>query len=445
MKRMIKRIIPVAALGLLLCNLAFCPLTLSGQEEYTKDIKKTFQARSIVELTHQYGPVAIKRSSDGEVRYEAQLQLEASDGATAQKAFDQFALNADVRGDASGDLLDLVTVFPVKDWNNRNGRIQVKFKDGTKLSNIKNLTIKATLYLPAVEELRVANKYESIEIVDPIDAALRIKLYSGRIEAREIMGDLELDMKYSKGEIGNFANGKFNLYDCSLELGNGQDLEIVAKYSNFTLGRLTGLKLDSYDDNIELETIEDDLQLTAKYSDFKVAAFENGRMEVYDCNFEIQRIGNLQIKSKYSTYDFGSAESIRFEDSYDDDLSAEYIGRLQTNSKYSDYEIEILGTSFVADASYDDNFDVDQVRDELQTIQLNGKYSELEIELPSSLPYRLDLHMTNGDFEYDEDRFQSIRYIDKDNELTAEGAANGGGASSLQITVEGYDCQVRLD
>jgi len=442
---MIKSIIPVAALGLLLCNLALCPLTLSGQEDYTKDIKKTFQARSIVELTHQYGPVAIKRSSDGEVRYEAQLQLEAPDGATAQKAFDQFALNADVRGDASGDLLDLVTVFPVEKWNNRNGRIQVKFKDGAKLSNIKNLSIKATLYLPKVEELRVANKYESIEIIDPIDAALRIKLYSGRIEAREIMGDLELDMKYSKGEIGNFANGKFNLYDCSLELGNGQDLEIVAKYSDFTLGRLTGLELDSYDDNIELETIEGELQLTAKYSDFKALALDEGRMDVYDCNFEIQRTGNLQIKSKYSTYEFASAESIRFEDSYDDDLSAEYIGSLQTNSKYSDYEIETLGASLVANASYDDNFDIDQVREELRTIQLNGKYSELEIELPASLPYRLNLQMTQSDFEFEEDTFQSIRYIDKDDKLTVEGAANGGGANSLQIRVEGHDCQVRLD
>ena len=318
------------------------------------------------------------------------------------------------------------------------------FKDGKKVKDLKNLTIGMNLYVPDVKDLALSNKYELIRIEEGIQANMKINLYSGRIEVGDLAGPLSLEMKYSKGSIGNFAGGKLDLYDCKIDFGNAGQTRLNSKYSEITLKEVEELKIESYDDNISTGNIKGNLAVTAKYSDLEIGNFGPALMDLYDSNIKGQNGDNLQIKSKYSKLELKQLNNLNFELSYDDKIAIENLGSLTADAKYTDFLINVL-KSKLNFTSFDNKLVVKEVTGPLEEMIIDGKYGEIRLDFDNELDYRVEANLSYGKLEYPEDQFDIQIYKEKHELIEIQGKKKGATDDSPKLKIDTYDVRVVIN
>lgn len=423
--------------------LILCVLVTSfsyAQEEQEKTINKSFSGKQQVSVTHRYGPLQVVKSGDGQVRMTATLSArtkEAGDMTQLEKQFDLEIVE-------SANLLDIRTKFDIENWNSRNGIISLKFKDGSKLKQVKDLKITFLLEVPNLEQLSLTNKYDEILIREDLNADLNITLYDGRLQTANISGQLVIDTKYSKGQIGNFADGELKFYDSDFNLGSGKNVKLTSKYSKLEFEDISSLVIQSYDDKINWNNVEGDLSIIDKYSDFVGGNFNNGRLDLYDSQITLKKGKDLQAKSKYTKFRLGDVQSLSFELSYDDKVEIGSIGQLKTTSKYTDYNIGQLKSSLTI-SSYDDDFEIERFVGPLEEISFKGKYTDINLTLPSSTEYRLEAYAKYGKLQYPTASVETSFYKEKNEELEVKGKTKNANDNSPLISINSYDGKVILN
>ncbi|MBX2873491.1 MAG: hypothetical protein KTR30_15365 [Saprospiraceae bacterium] len=423
---------------LILCFLVFS--SCFGQEEQKKTISKVFSGKQQVSVTHRYGPLQVVKSGDGQVRFTAILSARTKEPGDMELLEKQF----DLEIVESSNILDIKTNFDIENWNSRNGIISLKFKDGSKLKQVKDLEIGFLLEVPDLEELTLANKYDEIIIREDISADLNINLYDGRLQTANISGQLKIDTKYSKGSIGNFANGELNFYDSDFNLGNAQDIKLTSKYSKLQFSQVGSFTIESYDDKISWDNVQGDISIIDKYSDFVGGNFANGKFELHDSKVTLKDGQSLQLKSKYTKFRFGNLESLSFELSYDDKVEIVSLGSLKSKSKYTDYKIGELKSGLSVN-SYDDDFEIERFTGPLQGIDFTGKYSDITLLLPESIEYRLEAYAKYGKIQYAESALETNYYKEKNDEVEIKGKTKNASDSSPLISINSYDGKIILN
>ncbi len=172
-----------------------------SQEAYTKSFEKTYSNKNYLKLTHRNGPLEIRRSNDGQLKVMATISLRAKSEADANAVFSHF----DFGTDELGDRLEISSSFETRRWQSNNGVIRIEFEDRTKVNDIKDLKIELIAFVPPLEVLKASNRYGLIKIDEGSAKDLFIQLYDGKLETQNILGELTLDMKYSKASIGDFV------------------------------------------------------------------------------------------------------------------------------------------------------------------------------------------------------------------------------------------------
>lgn len=423
------------ALGVL-CFLSF---SLQAQVERNKRIDKNFSAKEVVILDHRYGPLMVKASQDGKVRLESNISVKAQNEADAQKVLDHF----DIAINENGNKLNLGTTFEVSTWDTNNNRTKLKFKNGDKVSNLRDVKIEVVLYVPTLKALTLKNKYDDITVGDNLAGDLMIVLYSGRIEAGNVGGKLKVDMKYSKGEIGNFVDGELTLYDSDLNFGNGRAISLSSKYSKINLGNLESIDMEVYDDKITIGDVRGNITLIDKYSDITLGRFENARMDLYDSDVSTQEGKDIQLKSKYTTLKATKLGNLHYELSYDDELIAEQVGTLRADSKYTSFTIGTLGESLHL-ISYDDNLAIGKVTGPLKNCSFQGKYTDLNLAMDGDLKYQLEANLTYGKLVYPEKDFETQIHKEQNSKLEFKGKTKGATNESPKIEITSYDGKIEL-
>jgi len=416
------------------------PLLGTAQEEQQKTINKAFSGKERVIITHRYGPLQVEKSTDGQVRLVATLSArtkEAGDMQLLEKQFDLEIIE-------SGDLLEVKTKFDIENWNSRNDVISLKFKDGSRLKQVKDLKITFKLQIPDLQALKLTNKYDEINILEDINTDLEIVLYDGRLKTANIQGALRVDTKYSKGTIGNFQNASLKFYDSTFNLGTGKDIQLISKYSKLEFRNATSLTINSYDDKISWKDVGGNIAIIDKYSDFVGSNFGNGKLDLYDSQITIKDGEDIQAKSKYTKFRLGEVNTLSFELSYDDKVEAVSIGNLKSTSKYTDYILGKLRSGMQIN-SYDDNFQIGQFVGPLEGIDFTGKYSDIKFGLPSSAVYRLEAHAKYGKIQYPESQLETTYYKEKNDEIELKGKTKGATDSSPLILIESYDGKIILN
>ncbi|GJM33506.1 MAG: hypothetical protein DHS20C18_25070 [Saprospiraceae bacterium] len=417
---------------------AVVPLNAEGDTR-TKTISRTFDAKKQVRLKHRNGPLRVTQSTDGKVHFDATISFEANSEEDAQAVFDHF----NVVITELSDELNLTTDFQVENWNTNNGVTTLKFRDGTKVKKLNDLTISMVLRVPQLERLFLENKYDEINIEQSVAGSLDVVLYSGRITAKDIKGSLNLKSKYSKGTIGNFGDATLDLYDSNISFGNGENIEMTAKYGRFTLGSSRNLKLDTYDTNVEMSLIRGRFILTDKYSDFKIGKFQSAIMDLYDSDMTTEGGEEIQLKSKYTTFKIKSLKVLNFESSYDDEVDVDQLGFLKSNSKYTQYRIHTLqeGLSII---SYDDEVQVNNFTGPLKELNFEGKYTDLDIPLGKAILYRLEANLTYGHLQYNETAMDIQILREKSDKLELQGRIKGASDDSPLVRIKAYDGKIKL-
>lgn len=426
--------------GFLILTILLMASQTFAQIKKEKRVEKSFSGKKIVKIFHNNGPINIMKSKGNETKLEVVMSLEAKTEADAQIALNNF--NVDI--DDIGDRLNVETSTGVENMINKNGVSRITYKSGEKVKDVRNLKATFTIYVPTLQELYVSNKYDEVNIEDGITSDLELKLYSGRIDAGSISGDLTLDLKYSKGQIGNFKEGDFDLYDSNIELGTGTKVELESKYSEIEIGDVESLEMDVYDDKIETGDISGNLIITDKYSDLKIGNFGNARMDLYDSNITLKNGNDLQVKSKYTEFRINQLKSLNFDLSYDDDIRIESLGSLVTDSKYTEYRVGTLKSSVTME-TYDDELDVDRFTGPLEGIEIEGKYTEVELNLPSDTSFRLEAEITYGKVTYNKDGFELQQENISSNLIHLIGKSKNATDSSPLIKLEVYDCDIEIN
>lgn len=416
------------------------PLLGTAQEEQQKTINKAFSGKERVSITHRYGPLQVEKSTDGQVKLVATLSArtkEAGDMQLLEKQFDLEIIE-------SGDLLEVKTKFDIENWNSRNDIISLKFKDGSRLKQVKNLKITFKLQIPNLQALKLANKYDEINILEDINTDLEIVLYDGRLKTANIQGTLTVDTKYSKGSIGNFQNAALKFYDSTFNLGTGKDIQLISKYSKLEFRNATSLTINSYDDKISWKDVGGNIAIIDKYSDFVGGNFKNGKLDLYDSQITIKNGEDIQAKSKYTKFRLGEVNTLSFELSYDDKVEALSLGNLKSTSKYTDYIFGKLQNGMQIN-SYDDTFQIGQFVGPLEGIDFTGKYSDIKFGLPPSAVYRIEAHAKYGKIQYSESQLETTYYKEKNDEIELKGKTKDATDSSPLILIESYDGKIILN
>lgn len=420
--------------------LLILPLALGAQEEQQKTINKSFSGKRKVTVTHRYGPLNVEKSNDGQVKFVATLSARTKDPGDMPLLEKQF----DVEFTENGDQVQIKTVFDIENWNSRNEIISLKFKDGSKLNQVKDLKISFTLQVPDLEELKLENKYDEINIKEDIKTNLEVVLYDGRLQTANIDGQFTIDTKYSKGSIGNFQNAELKFYDCTFNLGNGKVINLTSKYSKLDFGTAQDLTMNSYDDKINWKDVSGNISIIDKYSDFVGGDFKNGRLDLYDSQITIQKGDDIQAKSKYTKFKMEQINTLGFELSYDDKVEVEELGMLSATSKYTDYLIGTLKHGLNVN-SYDDNFSIGKFAGPLKGINFTGKYSDIQLGLSSTTLYRLQAHTKYGKLLYPESQMETTYYKEKNDEIEIKAMTKGANSESPLILIEAYDGKIILN
>lgn len=457
-------------------------LTLSAQIEKSKTVEKTFDvgAKGTVKVDHRYGLLKVTESNDGKVHLTSRMRVEGNDQGGVELALGQFETNIN----EMGNTVTIETELSIKNWNSTNGKIRLQFKNGAKAKGLKKLVVEMLLAVPDLEQLELKNKYEDIIIDHDFKGNLEVEVYDGDLKAKNVSGEVELEVKYGKAFFEDIQDGDLTLYDAEMEIERAKDLKVSSKYSEYTIGDSESLKIKAYDDKMELGNVKGDFELSDKYSEIEMGSFGSGRIAMHDGDLVAAKGGNLTIEgSKYSKFRFEEVKKITIDNSHDDKFeirNAEGVninrtkytafefgslnGNLGVNSshddkfvvgsvtdlmvnetKYTEYEIGTLSGKVGLFDSHDDQLNVRTVEDSFGGLKLGGKYTKVKMDIPSSVKYTLEAEMTYGGIEYNESNFESNYYKEKGSVLQVRGQVKGAGADAPKIEVVGHDCKVDLN
>lgn len=415
-------------------------VNLNGQEQFQEKYEKVFENKTGLKINHRNGPIEIIPSPDGKVRVTTEISMKAESSKDAQVVFDHFKLESE----EVGSRCSVNTSVKIKRWQSNNDRIRIEFEDGQKVQNIRDLTIKMVVYVPKLKDLKVSNRYGDIKLSEDTYQDLNIQLYNGNLDIPEVLeGELVLELKYSKANIGDVNVAKYELYDSKLFMGDGEQVDLYTKYSKFELGDVEVLSIESYDDDFEMGDVVR-LSIKDKYSEFDIKDFKDGRMDIYDSTLSLGDGTTLKLKSKYSKMVIGDLKYLDCELSYDDKITIGTLERFVANSKYTDFRIGQLKSKFVLE-SYDDNLNIGWITGPIEEISFNGKYTDLTMNLPEDEKYILEAKTQYGKFNYPKSKVEHS-YLNMDGDrLELKGKVIGSTEDSPKIKIQSYDGKITLN
>lgn len=418
-----------------------------GQIERSKKVDRAYAAKTEVKLMNRNGPLTVRASADGQVHVHAELVVKAKSDEAAEAVFSYF----EVEADEFGDRVEISTSMgPSVQRINRNITSWIKFGDGPKIKGVLDFKISTVLEVPEnLAKLELENKYDDINILEEFAGDLTVNLYSGELDAKDVSGRLDLDMKYSEARIGKAGECHLDIYDSNLWLGELASAEIKSKYSEFEIAGVTGkLEIEAYDDKWEVGHVEGLLKLKDKYSEFEFVSLGDAELSIYDGALQAETAGEVEVElSKYSEYRIGEMKSLEFDESYDDDVRVKIIESLSAKrSKYTEYRAGKLASAFSIEDSHDDKVELDWVSAKFKKIYLDGKYTEMDLHIEEGAQFEVDVDMKYGGFDFDEKRMDVRVWKEKDSELTIQGFVGGEPAVPQNFfTVKGYDNDIDWD
>lgn len=415
-----------------------------AQTEKKRVIEKTFDGQTALWASHRYGDVLLRRSNSNQIKVILTVIAKGKDEQEIQEFLNQFDYTA---VEAPDNKLDVQTAHLIESWNTINGNSTIKLKNGKKYNGIKDFSMQLEIFVPKLRYATLENKYATIRAEDGTAAILAVNLYDGNIDLGGNYEQLNLDIKYSDGAIGNFTNCSAVLYDSDINFGNGKYLEIDSKYSGVKVGNLESLKLECYDDNYKIGAVSGQSTIRDKYSEFRFTG-NIGSMagQFYDSALEALNADRVQIsESKYTEYVFEELNSFHFDLSFDDAVKISKVGALSAgNTKYTEYNVGGLWKSLTVNESFDDEIKVRTVGGTFEGMVFHGKYTDVVIPIPASVKYELNAELKYSDLIYPENDMETTYFKEKNEEKTIKGKMKGAGANAPKIDISSYDGDIRL-
>jgi hypothetical protein len=346
---------------LLLLTLFVVSFTLSG-EEVKKEFHKEFTAGTkTLEINNKYGDVVIQSWDKDQVVIDVVVTVEMSNRDRAEKMMSYI----DVEFSEDANTMSAKTVID-NDFN------------FTGWGNSKRFSIDYNIKMPKKTALNLSNKY-------------------GDTDIDELLGLLNLDIKY-----GNITAGK-------LSRGNEKPLSRL----NIAYGK---------------GSIEETgwLDLTVRYV---------GSMEINKCQA-------LLLDSKYSKLSLGETSSLVGESKYDN-IRIDNINNLVLENGYTEVNIGDLSKKLDYKGSYG-SFSIDRVQEGFESLDVETRYMGVRIGIDDNSSYKLDAKVSYGGLKFNEGNFKNQRRIVENNSEEVSGIVGQEESPKATVHVESSYGSVKL-
>ena len=415
-----------------------------GSMDKTKTFSESFSvsAETHLKVKNNCGPIEFRTTTGNEAKVEATLFVEGETLEEIEKVINQFEL----RIAEAGDKIDVIAEDNVKNWVQVNAlfvkKNTITFNDGKEAYGITKMEVGLVVYLPEVERLSVYNKYDDVKY-DILNCDVDVEMFSGDFNGGDILGDLDMNLKYGDISIGNIEDGDFNLFDCDVNVENAKEINLNVKYSDVEFEDVYNCVMQSFDDEIKFNNITEEFKLDAKYSNINIGNFKKADFELFDCDLIAKDGQEVELESKYGTHKLGDVGSLSI-DFFQDDLSVGDISELRAgNIKYSSIDIDKVMDSFNVLSSFQDDIEVGFVGSKIDRVELSGKYTDLEFPIPSDVSYYLDADLRYSTFVFPD----SCKKGDEDNgdqNYSIDCEVKNPGENSLKVKLNIYDGDIIL-
>ncbi len=311
---------------LLITALCFLSLTLSAQEELTKDFHKEYTAQkdTKLDLNNRYGDIVVQTSETNQVVIDVKVTVKYPNRERAEKLLNYI----DVQFAEEGNVVSAKTViddrFNFSGWSGDSRKFSIDY-------NVK---------MPVGMDLALVNRYGNTEL-DDLSGYLEINIKYGSLSASKLFRGNDkpisiINLAYGNGTIDEAGWLDITTRYCgNFSVDKGQALLLDSKYSKVQLGSISSVVGEIRYDNLRIENIKN-LVLDAGYTDVNVGTLSNKldftggygalNVETVPDGFE-----SLKVDTHYTGVRLGIDESA----SYDLEAKTSYCGL-----KYNDVNFQ---------------------------------------------------------------------------------------------------------
>ncbi len=410
-------------------------------QTFNKTIEESYDGKPKVAFSQARGPLQVRTSNDGKVRFVTQIQVEANSQEIANQFFNKFQPQVS----ETATQLDIeLTLKGVKRWNQNNNKITITFKDGSRLRGLSDYKIQTTLYVPATQELALKSRFEDITIEENVTINdLKADLFSADLEAGDLGGSLSLEVKFGKANFGKLGgDARVRMHNSKLKMGNAKEVNLDTRFSDIQMGDILALTSKSHNDRVEGGHIAGDLKVEGQFSSYIFQTVKNAEIKCHNVNFEFESGQNFRVNGKFSDFEIERLESLEAMDSHNDEFEIGTIKDLKAKAQFSTYRIQELSGS-IRYTGHSGKFAVRAIQPGFEDIEIDGRFFEVDLTMPSSAPYHVAANLTFGDFQGPEN-LKFIRQIEKNSQLNYTLKTDNATESSPKVNFEGQNLRVRL-
>lgn len=424
----------------LACSLSWTLSATEINEGETRSAKVTVNISKSdrINIQAKYTELIVETWDKPQVEVEAIVRYDGKMTDKIQDFLDEFEQNVKdhIQKGATELLIDTDLDIPNKiQIGGKHVGIQISYGDD-------ELKVTYKVKAPGVNDYVISNSYEDVHLMGSFKK-VDFKQYSGELEA-EIIEKGIFNMKYGSASFQQIGNAEMEIYEQELDARIIGTLELNAKYSNLELTEVGTIEATSYESDYQIGSI-DEISGNFKYGEIEITErLGEAKLEFYEMDMEIEDVQSLVLTNcKYSKFEIEKAGSITFEQSYEDETTLGTLGQFKSmNSKYGNHRIQTLGSSFQLNA-YEDEVEIESLSELATDIYIDGKYIDSSIGIRNA-SFILKSNVKYGKVEYDESSVDVKRYIKDGDQLEVEAHSKTKRERSVNITVNGYEVDVKL-
>lgn len=352
------------------------PKPSENEGDYTKNYHKEYDVPkdATVELINKYGYTKVHAWEKHIVTIDVNIIANTSSKERADEIFEKI----DINFTTTSNYIKAETVInsSSKNW------WDIKNWIGN-WNNNSSYKINYDVYMPTDQFLKLTHKYGDA-FVDKLERDAVIKVSYGHLRMDGLSADLDLDLAYGDGNLGNIEDGKFNIRYSDITMNSMHDGTLNFRYSEIKLKQAGSLKAESGYGELDAEQIGS-IDIHSRYDDIKIGS-----------------VGTIYVNSGYSDFDLGKVSKIS-----------------SFSSTYGDIIIRDLDPEF-------------------QSMDLKTSYTDVRISA-RGVPYRLDASSNYADIKTTGD-FNSTYLVEKSNNKTVKGytkSENSGGLIKATLSYGG--------
>lgn len=313
--------------------LVFSAVNVSA-EELTRQISKSFDIKkdTRIEIENRYGNVIIKRWDKNVFDLKVSIEANGSTESRSQKILD--AIDIDISDRIATGVLSINTEI---DQINGNSSFSVHYEISMPGTNPMKLTNSfGNVFMGSYAgDLELTVKYGQLMAEDLDHADVRVEFSSARCEIESLKSG-QLDIRYSKMEVGDMGDIEVVSQFSELEIETAGDLKLDGRYGKFEIERVRSLYGELQFSGLDIEELEESMQLETKHGNginlekvsrqFKKIDI-NGQFSSVAINMESGATALLEFELQFGNLK-ANGSGINFSKVTKDHTSSEYKGYL---------------------------------------------------------------------------------------------------------------------